>query len=78
MESAASREQKELARQQSIQRQIAQLQAQLLDPNAPSYADAPTHARSLEDTKRKRPEVAILAPASPEPSNRFCPPRIVN
>jgi hypothetical protein len=79
MDTAASRKQKELARQQSIQRQIAQLQAQLLDPNAPSYTHAPMHASGLEDSKRKRPDVAILAPASPEHSKRlFYPPSIVN
>jgi len=73
METAANREQKELLRRQSIQRQIAQLEAQLLDPSAPSSTHAPTHASSLEDIKRKRPDVAILAPASPEPSNRLVP-----
>jgi hypothetical protein len=66
MESAASREKRELLRQQSIQRQIAQLQAQLLDPNAPS--PSPAHASGLEDTKRKRPDVTILAPTSPQHS----------
>jgi hypothetical protein len=68
MESAASREKKELLRQQSIQRQIAQLQAQLLDPNAPTLAPSPVHASGLEDTKRKRQDVAILAPPSPQHS----------
>ncbi|KAH9984300.1 hypothetical protein BJV77DRAFT_1072230 [Russula vinacea] len=73
MESAASREKSELQRQQAIQRQIAQLQAQLSDPNhAASSSSASAHAPSLEEsTKRKRPDTAILAPASPQhrPSN---------
>ena len=70
MESAASREKKELLRRQSIQRQIAQLQAQLLDPNAPSPSPTLAHASSLEDTKRRqRPDVTILAPTSPQHSN---------
>jgi hypothetical protein len=67
MESAASKEKRELLRQQSIQRQIAQLQAQLLDPNAP--LPSPAHASSLEETKRNRPDVTVLAPSSPQHSN---------
>ncbi len=70
MESAASREKKELLRQQSIQRQIAQLQAQLLDPNVP-LPSPPAHASSLEETKRRRPDVAVLVPTSPQHSNRL-------
>ena len=70
MESAANREKRELQRQQAIQRQIAQLQAQLSDPNhAASSSSASAHAPSLEEsTKRKRPDTAILAPASPQHS----------
>ena len=68
MESAASREKRELLRQQSIQRQIAQLQAQLLDPNAPLPSPS-THASSLEETKRRRPDVTVLVPTSPQHSN---------
>jgi hypothetical protein len=67
MESTASIEKKELLRQQSIQRQIAQLQAQLLDPNAP--LPSPAHASGLEETKRRRPDVTVLAPSSPQHSN---------
>jgi hypothetical protein len=67
MESAASREKKELLRQQSIQRQIAQLQAQLLDPNVP--LPSPAHASSLEETKRRRSDVTVLVPTSPQHSN---------
>ena len=67
MESAASREKNEALRQQSIQRQIAQLQAQLLDPNAP--LPSPAHASSLEEAKRQRPDVTVLAPSSPQHSN---------
>jgi hypothetical protein len=69
MESAASREKRELQRQQAIQRQIAQLQAQLSDPTSSSSAAASAHAPSLEESvKRKRPDKAILAPASPQHS----------
>lgn len=68
MESAASREKKELLRQQSIQRQIAQLQAQLLDPNAP--LPSPVHASGLEETKRRKPDVTVLAPSSPQHKKR--------
>ena len=68
MESAASREKRELLRQQSIQRQIAQLQAQLLDPNAP-LPPPQVHASSLEETKRRRPDAAVLVPTSPQHSN---------
>jgi hypothetical protein len=64
MDSAPSRDQRELLRRQSIQRQITQLQAQLFDPD-PHPSE---HVSSLEDTKRKRQAVAVLAPASPEHS----------
>ena len=68
MESVASREQKELLRRQAIQQQIAQLQAQLLDPSAPSYAHPPEHGHGIENVKRKQSNVTVLAPASPEHS----------
>lgn len=67
METEANRKKDELLRRQSIQRQIAQLQAQLLEPNVP--LPPPAHAPSLEETKRRRPDVTVLAPASPQHSN---------
>jgi hypothetical protein len=62
MESVASREQQEILRRQSIQRQIAQLQAQLSDPNAPCPSGHDSHA---ENGKRKQSDATVLAPASP-------------
>jgi hypothetical protein len=65
MESVASKEHKELLRQQAIQQQIAQLQAQLLDPSAPSYTQ-PLENDSI--VKRRQSNVTVLAPPSPEHS----------
>jgi hypothetical protein len=65
MESVASKEHKELLRQQAIQQQIAQLQAQLLDPSAPSYTQ-PLGNDSI--VKRRQSNVTVLAPPSPEHS----------
>jgi hypothetical protein len=67
MESVASREQKEILRRQSLQRQIAQLQAQLSDPNAPCPSG---HDSRVEDGKRKHSNGTVLAPASPDRSKR--------
>ncbi|KAI9450818.1 hypothetical protein BJY52DRAFT_1300845 [Lactarius psammicola] len=67
MESVASREQKELLRQQSIQRQIARLQAQLSDPNAPCPLGHDSH---VENGKRKHSNATVLAPASPDSKRR--------
>jgi hypothetical protein len=67
MESAASKEQKELLRRQAIQQQIAQLQTQLLDPNA----QLPEHACGPEKVKRKEQNATVLAPASPEQSKEL-------
>ncbi|KAI0270522.1 hypothetical protein BC834DRAFT_922494 [Gloeopeniophorella convolvens] len=68
MESSASRQQQELQRQEVIRRQIAQLQAQLADPNAASYLSE--DASGLDETKRKRLNANVLAPASPERKKR--------
>ncbi|KAI0248406.1 hypothetical protein BJV78DRAFT_1236417 [Lactifluus subvellereus] len=72
MESVASREQKEFLRRQAIQQQIAQLQAQLLEPNAPSYTRPPDpeHGSGIENVKRKQSNATVLAPASPESKRR--------
>ncbi|KAH9055885.1 hypothetical protein EDB83DRAFT_2391703 [Lactarius deliciosus] len=67
MESVASKEQKEILRQQSIQRQIAQLQAQLSDPNAPCPKGHDSH---VENGKRKHSNATVLAPASPDSKKR--------
>ncbi|KAH8980467.1 hypothetical protein EDB92DRAFT_1900536 [Lactarius akahatsu] len=67
MESVASREQKEILRQQSIQRQIAQLQAQLSDPNTPCPKGHDSH---VENGKRKHSNATVLAPASPDSKKR--------
>jgi hypothetical protein len=67
MESVASREQKEILRRQSIQRQITQLQAQLSDPSAPCPSGHDSH---VEDSKRKHSNGTVLAPASPDRSKR--------
>ena len=67
MESVASREQKEILRRESIQRQITQLQARLSDPNAPCPSGHDSH---LEDSRRKHSHGTVLAPASPDRSKR--------
>ncbi|KAI0298475.1 hypothetical protein B0F90DRAFT_1669056 [Multifurca ochricompacta] len=80
MESSTSRGQKELLRQQSIQRQIAQLQAQLSDPNASSYTytiPPPEHAYGREIAKRKQSNATVLAPSSPEHKKRKIDPALL-
>ncbi|KAN0141784.1 hypothetical protein V8E53_000246 [Lactarius tabidus] len=67
MESVSSREQKEILRRQSIQRQITQLQAQLSDPSAPCPSGHDSH---VEDSKRKHSNGTVLAPASPDRKRR--------
>jgi hypothetical protein len=67
MESVASKEQQEILRRQTIQRQIAQLQAQLSDPNAPCPSGHDSH---VENSKRTHSNATVLAPASPDRSKR--------
>ena len=73
MESVASKEQQEILRRQTIQRQIAQLQAQLSDPNAPPCPSG--HDSHVENSKRTHSNATVLAPASPDRSKNglsFC------
>lgn len=64
MDSSSSRLEEEQRKQVEIRKQIALLQAQLVDiPSQGSIALPP-----LSSPKRKHPEVTCLAPATPSPS----------
>ncbi|KAI0060179.1 hypothetical protein BV25DRAFT_1828294 [Artomyces pyxidatus] len=67
MESSTSRQEREEQRQLALRKQIALLQAQLEDPDAPAASPLAT---VFQSPKRKRTDAKVLAPASPSPKRR--------
>lgn len=72
MESSSSRQEAEERRQTEIRRQIARLQAELVDPSAASHSSSSYGVGGSNDVnglpKRKQLDGNLLVPRSPSPS----------
>jgi minichromosome maintenance protein 10 len=67
MDSSSSRQEEEQGRQAEIRKQIALLQAQLVD----NYSQGTSPLPPLSSPKRKQRDETCLAPATPSPSEPY-------